>query len=265
MLVLAVDDETLGLETLTKAIYKADPSVEIASFSLPAEALEFAKINDIDVAFLDIQMAQMSGTALAKKLKLIKPSMQIIFATGFDNYMGDAFALHASGYILKPITAAKVKKELDNLNLLQKAYETQIKNSPKGLRFQCFGNFEAFAGTEVLHFRYDKTKELLAYLVSRKGALCSNGEIIINLFDDDADHESYLRGLRKDLMDCLAKYGLDNAIIAQRGKMGINLEIVSCDYYDFLDGNAAAINSYQGEFMAQYSWGEFTNASLMGV
>ena len=114
MIILAVDDEALGLQSLTKAIAKADPEAEIKSFSSSKEALEFASENDIDVAFLDIQMPEITGTELAKKLKMLKPSVNIIFATGFDSYMGDAFALHANGYVLKPITAAKVKKELDN-------------------------------------------------------------------------------------------------------------------------------------------------------
>lgn len=265
MIILAVDDEALGLQSLTKAIEKADPEAEIKSFSSSKEALEFASENDIDVAFLDIQMPGITGTELAKKLKMLKPSVNIIFATGFDSYMGDAFALHANGYVLKPITAAKVKKELDNLKSLSEGYKKMLEEETKVLRFQCFGNFEAFVGKDVLHFKYDKTKELLAYLVSRRGALCSNGEIITNIFEDDMDHESYLRGLRKDLIDSLKAVNCDSAIASQRGKMGIVADNVKCDYYDFLAGDAAAINCYQGEFMNQYSWGEFTNAEIQNI
>ena len=39
----------------------------------------------------------------------------------------------------------------------------------------------------------------------------------------------------------------------------------SKDYYDYLQGDPAAINSYQGEFMAQYSWGELVNAELLNI
>jgi len=264
MIILAVDDEVIGLTSLKKSIEKAIPEAEVAAFSSAKEALAFAKGNDIFAAFLDIEMAEMKGTELAKKLKIIKPTIHCIFATGFDNFMGDAFALHASGYVLKPITSAKIKKEYENIKSLSKAYVENAAKEKTKLRFQCFGNFEVFNGSEVLHFKYDRTKELLAYLVSRRGALCSNGEIITHLFEDDQDHESYLRGLRKDLSDSLEAVGFLDVLNVQRGKMGIVADNVLCDYYDFIKDDAAAINSYQGEFMAQYSWGELTNAELMG-
>lgn len=38
---------------------------------------------------------------------------------------------------------------------------------------------------------------------------------------------------------------------------------VSCDYYDFLDGDLLALNVWQGEYMEQYSWAEATKASLL--
>jgi len=264
MRILAVDDEPLGLQVLTDAIKKAAPAdAEIVSFRSPKDALKYVQDgNDVYLAFLDIQMPVMSGTELAKHLKLVSPTIHIIFTTGYDSYMGDAFALHVNGYVMKPITKAKIKKELDSLALLSEAYHRKGKNEKKKLRCQCFGNFEIFAGDDIIHFRYDKTKEVIAYMISRRGALCSNGEIVINVWDDDDNHDSYLRGIRKDIVDTLHDLSLDEFLVTQRGKMGINSSMISCDYYDFLEGDAAAINSYHGEFMSQYSWGEFTNAEL---
>jgi len=260
--ILAVDDEELGRRALVSAISKADPDAEVIAFENPKDALAYAKENDIFAAFLDIQMPGMLGTELGKKIKLINPNVYIIFATGYDNYMGDAFSLHASGYILKPITAKKVKGELDNLQKLRKTVEKNIQSEGKRVRFQCFGNFEAYAGGQPIIFKYDKTKEILAYMVSRRGVLCSNSEICANIWDDDQNHESYFRGLKKDMMDKLKALKIDDIILLQKGKTGIDANQVSCDYYDFLDGKPEAINSYRGEFMSQYSWGEFTNAEL---
>lgn len=265
MKILAVDDEKLGLEALVKAIQKTLPEAEIIGFNSPKEALSYAKENEIFAACLDIQMPEMLGSELAKKLKSINPSIYIIFATGYDSYMGDAFSLHASGYILKPITPAKVKKEFDNIKSLGEAYLKQQAEHGNGLRCQCFGNFEVFHGANPVHFKYDKTKELLAFLVSKRGSLCSNDQIICTLFEDDENHESYLRGLRKDLIDTFESLNCADAVILQRGKMGIMPDIINCDYYDFLKGDAAAINSYRGEFMAQYSWGEYINAELTDI
>lgn len=266
MRILAVDDEILGLTALKSAIAKAEPQAEICTFQLPREALEFVRENDVYAALLDIRMTGMSGIRLAKEIKLIRPSVHIIFATGYDNFMRDAFQLHANGYLLKPVTAAKVRAELDNLNDLRNGFaaakEEAGLEAGKRVRIQCFGNFEVFADGKPLHFKYDKTKEVLAYVVSRRGALCSNSEIIVNVWDDDANHDSYLRGIRKDLMDTLKELGADDILNSQRGKLGIDVTKVCCDYYDFIAGDVGAINRYAGEFMSQYSFAEMINAEL---
>lgn len=261
MKIIAVDDERLGLEILVETIKQVEPDAEIISFRSPLKALEYASENDFYIAFLDIMMPKMTGIELAQKLKIINPRVHIVFATGFDEYMGAAFNIHANGYIQKPVTPEKVKSEIDSIKLMSSAYEADSKHR-KGLQFQCFGNFECFYDSKPVHFRYDKTKEVLAYIVSRRGALCSNAEITLNVWDDDADHDSYLRGIRKDMLDTFKDLGIEDVLVIQRGKCGVNTALVQCDFYDFMAGDAVAINSYQGEFMTQYSWSEITNAEL---
>ena len=266
MRILAVDDELPGLGALKSAISKAAPDAEICAFQFPRKALDFVRENDVYAALLDIQMAGMSGIKLAKQIKLIRPGVHIIFATGYDNFMKDAFQLHANGYILKPVTAAKVKAELDNLKDLREGIAAESAaegaGADKGVRIQCFGNFEIFSDGRPMHFKYDKTKEVLAYVISRRGALCSNSEIIVNVWDDDSNHDSYLRGIRKDLVDTLTELGAEDILIIQRGKLGIDVSKVKCDYYDFIEGDVGAINKYSGEFMSQYSFAEMINAEL---
>ena len=266
MRILAVDDELPGLGALKSAISQAAPDAEICAFQFPRKALEFVAENDVYCALLDIQMAGMTGIELAKKIKLIRPTVHIIFATGYDNFMKDAFQLHATGYILKPVTAAKVKAELDSLKELRDGIAAEntapAADDGKRVRIQCFGNFEVFVDGKALHFKYDKTKEVLAYAVTRRGALCSNNEIIANVWDDDVNHNSYLRGIRKDMIDTLKELNADDIIVAQRGKFGIDVSKVSCDYYDFIEGDVSAINRYAGEFMSQYSFAEMINAEL---
>lgn len=263
MTILAVDDERLGLEILVETIKDVQPDAEVVGFRSPLKALEFAKENDFYIAFLDIQMPRMTGIELAQNIKIIKPAAHIVFATGYDEYMGAAFNIHANGYIQKPVTPEKVRNEIESINLMSNVSSASSPKTGKtGLRFQCFGNFECFFREKPVHFKYDKTKEVLAYIVSRRGALCSNAEIILNVWDDDADHDSYLRGIRKDMVDTFKDLGIPDVLSIQRGKIGINPDMVECDYYNFMAGDAVAINSYQGEFMVQYSWSELTNAEL---
>ena len=111
MRIIAVDDEELALERLMTAIQQAAPEAELHGFFYPEDALAFLQNNGCDVAFLDVEMADISGVELARKLKEKNPDVNIIFATGFSRYREAAFALHASSYLTKPITTDKVRKE----------------------------------------------------------------------------------------------------------------------------------------------------------
>ena len=255
MIVIAVDDERLALENLVEAIAHASADAKIHRFRYPEDALAFAGENRVDVAFLDVEMVGMNGVELAEGLKLYHPDINIIFSTGYGHYRDAAFDLHASGYLTKPITPEKVKKELENLR-------RPVRN-PKRIRIRAFGNFEVYLDGSPISFKYSKTKELLAYLVDRKGALCSNGEIMAILFEDDNGHEAYFRSLRKDLSDILEAAGCGEILSQQRGRIGIFPERVECDYYNWCSGKRAGINAFQGEYMTQYSWGEYTNAMLL--
>ena len=252
MRIIVLDDEELALENLKNCIQKCSPSAEVICFQYAEDVLEYLKTNTCDCAFLDVEMSGMNGVNLAKILKEKDRNINIIFSTGYSEYRGDAFDLHASGYILKPITVEKVKKELENLRY-------PIKDESR-ITIKCFGNFEVYIDSKPVQFRYNKTKELLAYLIDRKGALCTNGEIMVALFEDD-NHEIYLRTLRKDLIDKFSEKGLSDVFNQQRGKLGIKADKVKCDYYNWCNGNRIG-NEYRGEYMMQYSWAEDTNGLL---
>ena len=196
MIIMAVDDENLALEGLLKSIREAEPSAETVGFRKPSEAMVFFKEHTCDVVFLDIQMRGVNGVNLAKEMKLLRPEVNVIFATGYLDYMGEAFSLHASGYLVKPITTAKVRAELNDLrHPVQEAARSRV-------NIYTFGNFEVYVDGKTLPFKYEKTKEMLAYLVDRHGAFCSNGEIMTVLWEDER-RTSYLGNLKKDLLDTL--------------------------------------------------------------
>ena len=255
MIVVAVDDERLALENLTDSIRQASPGAQIHSFRYPEDAVDFAKETHVDVAFLDVEMVGMNGVELAELLKLFHPDINIIFSTGYGHYRDAAFDLHASGYLTKPITPEKVKKELENLR-------RPVRN-PKRIRIRAFGNFEVYLDGTPVNFKYSKTKEMLAYLVDRKGALCTNGEIMAVLFEDDNGHEAYFRSLRKDLTDILEAADCGEILSQQRGRIGIVPNLVDCDYFNWCNGHRSASNMFHGEYMTQFSWGEYTTAMLL--
>lgn len=255
MIALAVDDERAMLNALTKAIGASSDIDEVVEFNMCSKALEWVYENTIDIAFLDINMRGMGGLALAEKLLELQPDCKIIFCTGYSEYAVDAFKIHVSGYLMKPITAQAVQREIDHIKG-QKAKE-------KVLTIKCFGNFEAYANAEPLLFKRPKTKELLAYLVDRNGAGVTTKEICAVLWEDGVDdrkNRNYLYQLVKDLRKALKEVNAESVFVKTSTTYAVDTEKVDCDYYSYLKKGKP---KFYGEYMLQYSWAEVTCGLLM--
>ena len=260
MNILAVDDMPLPRKALEHAIQEAATQAHITTCASAAEALAQPNLSAFEVAFLDIDMHDMGGIELAYELKRSNPRINVVFVTGYGDYMADAFSLHSSGYVMKPVTAEKIRIELENLR-----YPPHEQHAQGKLVIRCFGNFEAYANGEPIVFSRTKTKELLAYLVNRRGALCDNKEIQATLWENRPNTRSirsYFRTTVADLRATLRKAGHEDIIIKRRGSIGVRIENIICDYYRYLEKDPLGISAYHGEYMQQYSWAELTRAAL---
>ena len=260
MRIIAVDDERLALENITTLLKKIKPESEIVGFLKPQDAFEYLAGNKADVAFLDIEMGKLNGIALAKKCKDLCPKINIIFVTGYNQYALDALKIHASGYLMKPIRANDIYSELENLR-----HPLPIQNM-QSVRIQTFGNFEIFVDKKPLRFPMAKCKEALAYLVDRKGACITVAELAIVLWEDkpfDKTVQNNTHRVISDMIKALKDADADQIIIKTRKDIAIDTTKVDCDYYRFLTGEVSLINAFRGEYMNNYSWSEFTLASLV--
>lgn len=250
MNMILVDDEILNLNNLEYIIGKVLPSAAPISFSKASQALAFIQDNPVDVAFLDINMRGVDGITIAKLMQKRWPNVNIIFCTGFSEYALEALEINCSGYLMKPATEEKVRKALENLRHPVEA--------AKRMQLHCFGNFEVYCDGKPIWFKYNRTKELLAYLVDRNGACVSMKELAAVLFEDD-QHRSYMYQIRLDLVNTLTELGIPDVLIQSRGHLGIDREKVDCDYFDFLDKK---LTPPVQEYMTQYSFSEATCATL---
>ena len=249
MIAIAVDDEILMLGALVSAI-KASPDIsEVSQFSGCDEALAFVKENTVDVAFLDINMRGMGGLALAEKIRSVCPDCKIVFCTGYEEYAIPAFKLHASGYLMKPVSAKDVQVEIDNIK--------GIRQSQKPLTVKCFGNFEVYAKGEKLTFKRSKTKELFAFLIDRNGAGVTVAEIGAFLWENDKEqkNQNYIHQLFRDLRLSLEAIGIEEIFERNNYLYSVNPEKIDCDYYNYLKTGKP---EFIGEYMSQYSWAEAT-------
>lgn len=248
---LCVDDEQLQLLKLVQSVKEADPKGEVVEFSNPLEALSYIRKNhDIDVAFLDIALPEISGIEIAKEIKENDPATNIVFVTAYTEYALDAHQLHASGYLTKPITTKQVIYELANLR-----HPMPHEEKKALLRVQCFGTFEIYKKNVPLSFARSKSKELLAYLVYKQGSVIPLDELSDLLFDDNKS--SYVRNLIADIQKVLKAAGAADVFIKHFNGAAINTDLIECDYYDYFNDEPYAIKKYNGEFMSQYDWAKF--------
>ena len=255
MIAIAVDDEALMLGALVAAV-EASPDIRsVEKFSECDTALEYAQNNPIDVAFLDVNMRGMGGLALAERIVAARPACKIVFCTGYEEYAISAFKLHASGYLMKPISAEDVQAEIDNIK--------GVKQKEKLLTVRCFGDFEVYVKEEKLVFKRLKTKELFAFLVDRKGAGMTIKQICTALFPDDMDdtkNSSYMRQLVMDLKNTLKSVGAESVLCHESPCYRVDTSLIKCDYISYLETGKP---EFHGEYMTQYSWAEDTCAMLL--
>lgn len=250
MNILLVDDEKLNLDMLTLSVGKVLPEAKLNPFQHAMDAMLYVKENKVDIAFLDINMRVIDGITMGKEILEQYPTCNVIFCTGFTDYALDAWEMNTSGYVLKPITEEKIRKAVENLR-----YEI---TDDKKISFRCFGNFEVYCEGKPVTFKYNRTKEFLAYLVDRNGVKCSMREISAVMFED-AEHRSYLSQIRLDLINTFTKLGVEDVILQSRGSIGIDKNKVECDYYDYMEKK---IEPPVKEYMSQYSFAEMTYAML---
>ena len=256
MRIIAVDDEPHALRNIARIIKNEMPDCTLSCFDTADEALEYAKENRIDVAFLDIEMGGMNGLLLAKRLKDIYGKTNIVFLTGYSEYALDAHTLHPAGYLMKPLVEESFREAMENLR-----HPVALKTD-KLIRVQTFGNFEVFVDGRPVRFPRSKSKELLAYLVHKEGASCTMGELVAALFEDNA--QTNIRPYISALTKALEEAGASGLIIKNFNSIAVDTEKFDCDLYRFMKRDIVAVNAYKGEYMANYSWGEFVAGYLDG-
>ena len=259
MVIYAVDSSRKILDQMGQILGALSPQSEIHCFDNSPEALAAARNQTVHAAFLGMTLPEMDGLVLGQYLKDLHPYINLIFLTESKADAFDAMAMRASGCVLKPVEDTAVSTELEELR-----YKTDSAQQ-KRVFVQTFGDFEIFADGRPIAFKYSRTKEMVAVLISKRGAQTTNGEIIATLWEDDGDPKvkgSYLSNLRQDLQNTLSSLHLNDIIYKQRGSMAIAKDRIECDLYEWLDKKKESRYQYVGDFMDQYSWSEYLHAEL---
>ena len=119
--------------------------VQISAFTSAENFLfHYAEKSDYDILLLDIEMGVMDGVTMAKKLRLDNDTVQIVFITGYSDYILEGYEVAALHYLMKPLREDKL------FSVLNRAAEKLSKNE-KVLNFDVSGEMVRIP---IYHIRY---------------------------------------------------------------------------------------------------------------
>ncbi len=262
-----MDDERPSLDKLAKLLKNSGMAEVAGEFTRPLEALEYLKENRADAVFLDIEMPDMDGIELSSRIIDLQEGIAIVFVTAYNQYAVEAFRLNALDYLMKPVSADRLRETLG------KIVETKgISLRSEKIYVRCFGRFTVSNGIEQVKFRTEKAEELLAFMIDRRGSFVSRSEIIDSLWADfDGDKalihfNTTLHYLKKALL----QYGIRVPFTYDRGGYKFDMGDLVCDYLEFCafteKGKAAGNENilefeatadlFMGEYLSgwEYDW-----------
>mgnify|MGYP003266795424 FL=1 len=192
MKTIVVDDEELSMRQFEIECAQEREIELVGSFTDPLAALDYAGSNPVDFALLDVEMPEMNGIELGKRLRAINRDMIIIFVSGYSDYVLDALKMKSDYYVFKPYSREDIMDALKRAKLLSKGQQKRI-------FIRTFGRFDVFIDQELVKFQNAKSKELLALCVDRMGGEVTMEEAIDKLWPEK-DYDSRVKALYLSLI-----------------------------------------------------------------
>ena len=122
------DDNAADLNDLSNllSLWAADRGITVTIDRFPsAESFLFhyVEVKNYDLLLLDIEMGAMDGVTMAKRIRKDDESVQIVFITGYSDYIAEGYDVAALHYLMKPVNRDKL------FSVLDRALENQKQNS----------------------------------------------------------------------------------------------------------------------------------------
>lgn len=107
-------DRQYVINLVEKWAKTAGVNLSVSAFASAEEFLfHYAENMEYDILLLDIEMGDMDGVALAKKLRRENETIQIVFITGYSDYISEGYEVSALHYLIKPVKEEKLFAVLD--------------------------------------------------------------------------------------------------------------------------------------------------------
>lgn len=175
---MIIDDERLALDSMKKMVGELETFERLETYLNPQEAIRAAEADKFDVAFLDMEMAELTGLETARCLLGIHPDMAIVFVTAYREYAVEAYELNVLDYVVKPVQRHRLGKTWERVRAFLAAKAPAAGGAaldgkpgarPYVRGFRRLELIAAGATSPVPGWRTTRSQELFAYFVYRRG------------------------------------------------------------------------------------------------
>lgn len=257
MIAMYVDDEKILLENFKLTVKNIKEIECLYTFNRSEEALTWIESNHVDIAFLDIEMPIMNGIQLARGIKEIDENIKIVFVTAYEQYALQAFDVDAIGYLLKPYTGEEIYKQIVKAQYIKPVPKKKVK-------VFTMPDFRVEVDGKTINMGHTKQEELFALLIDRGEVGITRGDAIACLWAGRPSDSIYWTTTSR-LKNILEEEGIADIIVTKGQTKCINKDMVECDMYKMLEGDADVISMYDGSYLRRFSWAEERNAQLDAI
>lgn len=248
-----IDKDPYEIENFKCLCCDIDEIDNVECFQDAEKFIEYIRFNNVKLVFMNFDWV------LIEKIQKVDEKIVTSIITHDKKNAFAAYEQGIFGYILKPYTTSDIKNVVLRLqNILQK-------RDIKDVKIKAFGRFDIFVDGRALYFSNKKAKELLALLVDHRGGIVTMDETIDVLWEErlpDEKTKALYRMATKNLRDTLRNAGCDDILIEARGQRSVDFRRIDCDYYKFFNDPKKNRQLFNGEYMTEYSWGEYTLAKI---
>ena len=143
----------------------AGHTVQLSGFACAEEFLfQYEEKSDYDILLLDIEMGAMDGVTMAKKLRRENDTVQIIFITGYSDYIAEGYEVEALHYLMKPVGEEKLfsvlNRAAEKLSKNERMLNLEMKGEMVRIPVYQIRYAEVFGNYVTIHAREDITVKM---------------------------------------------------------------------------------------------------------
>lgn len=240
MRVLVVDDEPVMLLAMKRLLSKIEGIELVRSFDNAAEALDFIRNNEVELAFLDIQIGEDNGLELAQSLRSASAGTDIVFTTSHTEYAMPAYDVYPLDYMVKPISSRRLEQTIARAMSKSGSSGKQVADhaAPR-LTVRALGCFEVVSKQAgAVKWISKKSAELFAYLLVQRGRSVAKTRVLEDIFPEMPlkNAEIYLNTAVYQLRKALLPHGFKESIQSSQEQYRVEWSRMDVDFIQFEQG-----------------------------